>query len=161
MLDNMRRVLCNQVMTTSEATHVISGPEAADLAGITYRQLDYWARQGWLQPSVDRGRGRSNRRLYSVDDVIRLAALAHLGRTKADVGALAPLLGALEIADGDVLIVAGPEPSVATVPASALRDHVATGEPYRVFDPSRLRRRLADITGGAAEQEPRDERRTA
>ena len=147
-------------MTTSGGAHVISGPQAAELAGITYRQLDYWARQGWLQPSVDRGRGRSNRRLYSPEDVIRLAALAHLGRTKADVGALAPMLGTLELEAGDVLIVAGVEPSVRTVPADELRSYIASGEPFRVFDPSPLRRRLADITGGAAE-EPRDERRTA
>jgi hypothetical protein len=147
-------------MTTSGGAHVISGPQAAELAGITYRQLDYWARQGWLQPSVDRGRGRSARRQYSPEDVVRLAALAHLGRTKADVGALAPKLGALELGAGDVLIVAGAEPSVHTVPADELRSYIASGEPFRVFDPSPLRRRLAQITGGAAE-EPRDERRTA
>jgi DNA-binding transcriptional MerR regulator len=134
---------------------------AAELAGITYRQLDYWARQGWLQPSVDRGRGRSARRLYSEDDVIRLAALAHLGRTKADVGALAPLLGNLELGEGDVLVVAGPEPSVETIPAADLREHIASGEPFRVFDPSQLRRRLSEITGDAVAVQPRDERRTA
>ena len=160
MLDNMSRVLCNHRMTTSGAAHVISGPQAAELAGITYRQLDYWARQGWLQPSVDRGRGRSNRRLYSPDDVIRLAALAHLGRTKADVGALAPKLGTLVLEDTDVLIVAGPEPSVTTIPAAELRSYVASGEPFRVFDPAPLRHRLAQITGGAVAR-PRDERRTA
>jgi DNA-binding transcriptional MerR regulator len=160
VLDNMSLVLCNQLMTTSGSGYVISGPDAAELAGITYRQLDYWARQGWLQPSVDRGTGRAARRLYSPTDVIRLAALAHLGRTKADVGALAPILGSLDIGEGDVLIVAGPEPSVETVPAESLRTRIASGEPFRVFDPSSLRRRLASITGGA-EQEPRDERRTA
>lgn len=148
-------------MTTSKGVYVISGPQAAELAGITYRQLDYWARQGWLQPSVDRGRGRSARRVYSEDDVIRLAALAHLGRTKADVGALAPKLGALQIAGGDVLIVAGSEPLVEVVSADKLREHIASGEPFRVFDPSQLKRRLSEITGGAVEAQPRDERRTA
>jgi DNA-binding transcriptional MerR regulator len=147
-------------MTTSGGAHVISGPQAAELAGITYRQLDYWARQGWLQPSVDRGRGRSNRRLYSPDDVIRLAALAHLGRTKADVGALAPILGTVSVGEGDILIVAGPEPSVYTIAAEELRSFIASGEPFRVFDPAPLRRRLTQITGGAVAT-PRDERRTA
>jgi DNA-binding transcriptional MerR regulator len=161
MLDNMSAVLCNHLMTTSKGAHVISGPQAAELAGITYRQLDYWARQGWLQPSVDRGRGRSARRQYSPDDVVRLAALAHLGRTKADVGALAPILGTLQLEEGDVLIVAGPEPSVETVPAESLRSYIASGEPFRVFDPSPLRRRLAEITGAAPQQEVREERRSA
>jgi hypothetical protein len=109
---------------------------------------------------VDRGRGRSNRRLYSPDDVIRLAALAHLGRTKADVGALAPILGTVSVGEGDILIVAGPEPSVYTIAAGELRSFIASGEPFRVFDPAPLRRRLAQITGGAAAT-PRDERRTA
>jgi DNA-binding transcriptional MerR regulator len=73
-------------MTTRTATHVITAPEAAELAGITYRQLDYWARRGWVAPSIDRGTGRAARRLYSADDVVRLAALGHFGRARADVG---------------------------------------------------------------------------
>ncbi len=129
-------------MTTQAGSHVISGPQAAQLAGITYRQLDYWARQGWLQPSLARGRGRAARRQYSRDDVIRLAALAHLGRTKADVGALAPALGQLTIPEGDVLIAAGAEAKLEVVPASGLRGYVSSGEPLRVFDPAPVRARL-------------------
>ena len=34
------------------------GPTACNAAGITYRQLDYWARTGLIQPSP-RGQGRS------------------------------------------------------------------------------------------------------
>ena len=129
-------------MVTQGRGHVITGPRAAELAGITYRQLDYWARQGWLEPSVVRGRGRSARREYSRDDVVRLAALAHLGRTKADVSTLGPTLGRLEIPEHDFLIVVGAGLDVRTVPASAVRSAVSSGEPVRVFDPLPLRRRL-------------------
>ena len=33
------------------------GPIACSAAGITYRQLDYWARTGLLQPSIRAARG--------------------------------------------------------------------------------------------------------
>ena len=35
------------------------GPVACSAAGITYRQLDYWARTGLLQPSIRAARSRS------------------------------------------------------------------------------------------------------
>ena len=55
----------------------ITAVQAADLASITYRQLDHWARQAWVVPSIDPGRGRGGRRIYASDDVLRLAALRH------------------------------------------------------------------------------------
>lgn len=44
--------------------------------GISYRQLDYWCRQGWLTPSVLDGHGSGNRRLFSADDVKTTRGLA-------------------------------------------------------------------------------------
>ena len=57
-------------------------PEVCRLAGITYRQLDYWARTGGLTPSIRGADGPGTARLYSSDDVKRARAagqLAHLG----------------------------------------------------------------------------------
>lgn len=137
-------------MNTPDAAHVISAPEAAALAGITYRQLDHWARQGWVSPSVDRGRGRSARRLYSPDDVVRLAALRHFGGARAD-GALGRSVGALRVPEGDVLVVADADGTAECVPAARLRARVSRGGPYLVFDPAPLRARLA---ARAARTEP-------
>ena len=57
-------------------------PEVCRLAGITYRQLDYWARTGGLKPSIRDSDGSGTSRLYSSDDVKKARAagqLAHLG----------------------------------------------------------------------------------
>jgi DNA-binding transcriptional MerR regulator len=49
-----------------------SGREAADIVGITYRQLDYWARTDLIRPSLADARGSGSRRRYSYRDLIEL-----------------------------------------------------------------------------------------
>ncbi|GLF95753.1 MerR family transcriptional regulator [Streptomyces yaizuensis] len=48
------------------------GPTACAAAGITYRQLDYWARTGLVEPSVRPAYGSGTQRLYSFRDVVIL-----------------------------------------------------------------------------------------
>ena len=48
------------------------GPTACAAAGITYRQLDYWARTGLVEPSVRSAQGSGTQRLYSFHDVVVL-----------------------------------------------------------------------------------------
>ncbi|MFE9250679.1 MerR family transcriptional regulator [Streptomyces sp. NPDC007088] len=48
------------------------GPTACAAAGITYRQLDYWARTGLVEPSVRAAQGSGTQRLYSFQDVVVL-----------------------------------------------------------------------------------------
>ncbi|WP_030544686.1 MerR family transcriptional regulator [Streptomyces albus] len=48
------------------------GPTACAAAGITYRQLDYWARTGLVEPSVRSAQGSGSQRLYSIEDVVIL-----------------------------------------------------------------------------------------
>lgn len=56
------------------ATELIGyrGPTACAAAGITYRQLDYWARTGLVEPSVRPAYGSGTQRLYSFRDVVVL-----------------------------------------------------------------------------------------
>ena len=54
------------------------GPVACAAAGITYRQLDYWARTGLLQPSVRAARGSGSQRLYSFKDILVLKIVKKL-----------------------------------------------------------------------------------
>ena len=49
-----------------------SGTRAADVVGITYRQLDYWARTGLISPSIASAAGSGSRRLYSYRDLLEL-----------------------------------------------------------------------------------------
>ncbi|UUS30031.1 MULTISPECIES: MerR family transcriptional regulator [Streptomyces] len=59
---------------TDATTDVIGyrGPTACAAAGITYRQLDYWARTGLVEPSVRPAYGSGTQRLYSFRDVVVL-----------------------------------------------------------------------------------------
>src|SRR5690625_7930617 len=54
------------------------GPTACGAAGITYRQLDYWARTGLVRPSVRTARGSGSQRLYSFRDVLVLKIVKRL-----------------------------------------------------------------------------------
>lgn len=54
------------------------GPVAASAAGITYRQLDYWARTGLVEPSLCAGQGSGSRRLYSFRDILVLQVVKRL-----------------------------------------------------------------------------------
>jgi DNA-binding transcriptional MerR regulator len=54
------------------------GPQVCSLVGITYRQLDYWARTGLLQPSVAEAKGSGSRRVYSYSDVLELKVIKQL-----------------------------------------------------------------------------------
>ncbi|MED5527073.1 MAG: MerR family transcriptional regulator, partial [Actinomycetota bacterium] len=46
------------------------GPVACAAAGITYRQLDYWARTGLVAPTVRGAAGSGTQRLYSFRDIL-------------------------------------------------------------------------------------------
>ena len=54
------------------------GPTACRAAGITYRQLDYWARTGLVQPTVRPATGSGTQRLYSFRDVLVLKVVKRL-----------------------------------------------------------------------------------
>jgi len=54
------------------------GPTACSAAGITYRQLDYWARTGLLEPSVRPAQGSGTQRLYSFRDILVLKVIKKL-----------------------------------------------------------------------------------
>ncbi|WP_115684655.1 MerR family transcriptional regulator [Corynebacterium senegalense] len=47
-------------------------PIACQVAGITYRQLDYWARTNLVRPSIRGARGSGSQRLYSFKDILVL-----------------------------------------------------------------------------------------
>lgn len=57
------------------------GPVAAGAARITYRQLDYWARTGLVEPSVRVASGSGTARLYSFRDILVLQVVKRLLET--------------------------------------------------------------------------------
>jgi len=54
------------------------GPTAHKAAGISYRQLDYWARTGLVVPSVRDASGSGTQRLYSFRDILVLKVVKRL-----------------------------------------------------------------------------------
>ena len=54
------------------------GPVACSAAGITYRQLDYWARTGLVVPEVRGATGSGTQRLYSFRDILILKVIKRL-----------------------------------------------------------------------------------
>jgi DNA-binding transcriptional MerR regulator len=55
-----------------------SGRRAAEIVGITYRQLDYWARTDLVRPSLAEANGSGSRRQYSYRDLLELKVVKSL-----------------------------------------------------------------------------------
>jgi len=66
-------------MTQQQSTiDAYRAPQVCSLVGISYRQLDYWARTGLITPSVQQASGSGSQRLYSFSDVVQLKVVKRL-----------------------------------------------------------------------------------
>ena len=54
------------------------GPQVCAIVGISYRQLDYWARTDLVRPSLADARGSGTQRRYSYRDLVRLKVIKSL-----------------------------------------------------------------------------------
>ena len=54
------------------------GPQVCTIVGISYRQLDYWARTDLVRPSVADANGSGTQRLYSYRDLVQLKVIKSL-----------------------------------------------------------------------------------
>jgi DNA-binding transcriptional MerR regulator len=78
-----------------------SGPTVCRLTGVTYRQLDYWARTNLVTPSITPATGSGSKRSYSYSDVLEIKVIKSLlnsglslNRTRQAVECLRSALGA-------------------------------------------------------------------
>ncbi len=71
-------MLFSDDLPTLDASAGYRGPIACRAAGITYRQLDYWARTGLVEPSIRTATGSGTQRLYSFRDVLVLKVVKRL-----------------------------------------------------------------------------------
>jgi DNA-binding transcriptional MerR regulator len=99
------------------ATRGYRGPAVCRVVGITYRQLDYWATTGLVEPSVRDTIGSGTQRLYSFEDIVTLEVIKRLldagislQRIRMVVGQLrdesVPLQGLTLASDGDMVYIA-------------------------------------------------------
>lgn len=63
---------------TIESPRTFSGTQAAGIVGISYRQLDYWARTDLVRPSATDASGSGSRREYVYRDLLELKVIKNL-----------------------------------------------------------------------------------
>lgn len=73
-----QELLFGEQATEQPADLGYRGPTACAAAGITYRQLDYWARTGLVEPSIRAASGSGSQRLYSFRDILVLKVVKRL-----------------------------------------------------------------------------------
>ncbi|MFC7328557.1 MerR family transcriptional regulator [Marinactinospora rubrisoli] len=71
-------LLCEEDVVALPMDVGYRGPTACAAAGITYRQLDYWARTRLVEPSVQPAHGSGSQRLYSFRDILVLKVVKRL-----------------------------------------------------------------------------------
>jgi DNA-binding transcriptional MerR regulator len=85
------------LLHTAETDHTVAdvassvagfrGPQVCSIVGITYRQLDYWARTDLLRPSLADAKGSGSQRLYSYRDLVELKVIKSLLDAGVGLGA--------------------------------------------------------------------------
>jgi DNA-binding transcriptional MerR regulator len=78
------------------------GPQVCSIVGITYRQLDYWARTNLLRPSISEARGSGTQRLYSYRDLLELKVIKRLLDAGISLQSARKALEVLRSSGGDV-----------------------------------------------------------
>jgi DNA-binding transcriptional MerR regulator len=104
-------------VTSTEAG--FRGPQVCAIVGITYRQLDYWARTDLLRPSITEAHGSGTQRRYSYQDLLELKVIKGLLDAGISLQSARRAIGYLrENLDGDVasanLVLTGSESVLAT-----------------------------------------------
>src|SRR5947209_19909090 len=64
--------------STQESEQGYRGPQVCKIVGISYRQLDYWARTNLIRPSVADAQGSGSQRRYSYRDLVELKVIKSL-----------------------------------------------------------------------------------
>ena len=134
---------------TEEIKRGYRGTVASKVAGITYRQLDYWARKQIVEPSITPSHGSGSRRLYSFKDVVILAVSKKL----LDAGVNLQNEQMLELLQSGKAVFAGSVGSLWHQIETALEQEeyvdleakpltIATGRPIDELTAMRMRKKL-------------------
>lgn len=86
----------------------MTGPQAAKRAGITYRQLDYWCRKGWISQHASAPLGHGIVRQLTRQEVTRINRLAALVNAGMNPQSAAAALDRAVEDNGNAVIVTGP-----------------------------------------------------
>lgn len=140
----------------------MSAPAAAAAAGVSYRQLDYWERQGWITASrVDEKASGRRTRWYDAVVVARLAALRHLAQSGHDVAVFGPQIDQLGLTAHTGVVVGGEPEQLTMVDLDQLVDVVTAPGRWTVFDPTSYLGDVEDIDQADEDVSMANERRSA
>src|SRR5690348_2750887 len=78
-----------------KAKEVFSTIEAAQIAGLPVRTVDYWAKTGFIVPSIADAEGRGTERKYAFDDLVALRIALDLRRKGISLQALRSIVAEL------------------------------------------------------------------
>jgi DNA-binding transcriptional MerR regulator len=104
----------------------VSSYEAAEQAGITYRQLTHWVRNGYLVPSG--AAPRANWTTYTPQDIVKLRLLRACSEASWQPRTLTAAIAELHIGTGPGYVLAtrtGEHTATIWVPQPFLNDHLA------------------------------------
>lgn len=87
----------NTMATTKEG---FSTAEAAQIAGLPPRTIDYWARTGFIAPSIADATGRGTERKYAFDDLVALRVARGLRNAGISMQALRLIVNGLRAKKG-------------------------------------------------------------
>lgn len=119
-LEELEDEAWQEALSESRLIPLLSQPDAADAALVTYDQFDDWVQRGWIVPAARRGRQHS----FSADEVIRAYWLRSISETPAKVEAVVADVRECDLS-ARYLVVANSE----TVRTAGSRAHL-----YRVLE---------------------------
>jgi len=104
----------------------VTSVDAARIAGISYRQLDYWERNGIVRASIRSGAGSGTRRAYSRADVIELRICRDLIMAGLSLATAAATVAKYrDVPDVVALVIEGDD--ISAYSAEGLADRIRTG----------------------------------
>ena len=74
--------------------------QAARIAGVSYRTLDFWARSGFIEPSIVQSSGKGSDRIYSFQDIVAIRVAGKLREAGVSLQALRKVLQYLQEREG-------------------------------------------------------------
>lgn len=132
---NLRYVKSVPIQVDSEAT--FSTPDAARMAGVSFRQLDYWSRVGVIVPETPAA-GSGSARQFTGTQVRNIAMIGRLRELGVSLEAIEDVMKVVDRADGALIVIGSASVRVAS-PAD-VADAVADAEGAAVVvSPSALR----------------------
>lgn len=130
----------SEALAESRMIRLLSQPEAAEAARVTYNQFDEWVQRGWIVPAARKGRQRA----FSADEVMRALWIRSISQTPSDVEEMARDVRDCDLAARYLVVTNAEEVSTAATRAQLYRVLETAGS-HLVIDQLPERRKLLGL----------------